>query len=296
MSYIYKITNLINNHIYIGYTSKSLKRRFYEHIYSAKKYLNPNSILYNAIRKYGQENFKIEEILSFDENEQDWEELEKYYINFYHATENGNYNICSGGNKPPTAYGDDNIKTKIKEKDYYTLVEDLKNVNISYKNLSKKYNISESELYNINQGHFLKHDNIEYPIRKYNKYEEQALKVIYLLSTSDELTNQQIADLADGVYFRANEVASINHGKKYAYLWNGDFPIRKVTVPKDYQEKQQKSEKIYQYILDKKEKGEKISQIGIQRDLGYSRLVVEKSIRGIYPYKLKNVKYPIQLY
>ena len=50
--------------------------------------------------------------------------------------------------------------------------------------------------------------------------------VINILANNKTLSNKKIADLIPN-YFRANEIASINNGKKYAYLWNGDFPIRK---------------------------------------------------------------------
>ena len=45
--------------------------------------------------------------------------------------------------------------------------------------------------------------------------------------TDKTLSNAKIAELFP-CYFRANEIASINTGKKYAYLWKGDFPIRKI--------------------------------------------------------------------
>ena len=59
MGYIYKITNLINGKIYIGQTRFNVQRRFHQHLYEAKKG-ELNFPLYSAIRKYGEENFKIE--------------------------------------------------------------------------------------------------------------------------------------------------------------------------------------------------------------------------------------------
>lgn len=35
MGYIYKITNKINNHLYIGQTSRTIKLRWIDHLYSA---------------------------------------------------------------------------------------------------------------------------------------------------------------------------------------------------------------------------------------------------------------------
>lgn len=293
MSYIYKITNNITNKLYIGYTSRSLQRRLYEHFYEAE-HTKSNTKLNLSIRKYGKDNFTIESIYEFDEKEEDWRELEKYYISLYNTYKGKGYNSTEGGDLPPISYGDANNKTKIKECQYYELVEDLKNLEMSYKDIGKKYNISVSQLYCINSGTSLHHEDVEYPIRIYNKFEEQALQIIHLLSTSIELSNQQIADSVDG-YFRANEVASINNGKKYAYLWKGDFPIRKVVVPNNYQEKQQIAKDILEYISLQKAQNKKVTQIQIQRDLKYGRSIVEKTIKGIYPYKVEGYNYPIRL-
>ena len=47
---IYKITNKVNGKVYIGQTTKSLKKRWTEHVYTnpTRKYL-----LHKAIQKYG---------------------------------------------------------------------------------------------------------------------------------------------------------------------------------------------------------------------------------------------------
>lgn len=68
MSYIYKITNIITNKIYIGYTSQNINKRFYQHKYEAfntDKESN-HSYLYQSMRKYGTENFIINIIYEFD--------------------------------------------------------------------------------------------------------------------------------------------------------------------------------------------------------------------------------------
>jgi|694.fasta_scaffold118007_4 group I intron endonuclease len=55
---IYIITNLINEKRYVGMTSKTLEVRFSGHKADARR--NKPWILHKAIRKYGEENFKIE--------------------------------------------------------------------------------------------------------------------------------------------------------------------------------------------------------------------------------------------
>lgn len=56
---IYKITNIINNKVYIG-SSISLKEREYKHFWMLKKGLHDNPYLQNSFDKYGKENFIFE--------------------------------------------------------------------------------------------------------------------------------------------------------------------------------------------------------------------------------------------
>ena len=58
---IYKITNQVNGKFYIGKTIKTLKNRFHNHCYDALK-RDSTTYFHRAIRKYGKENFILEEI------------------------------------------------------------------------------------------------------------------------------------------------------------------------------------------------------------------------------------------
>lgn len=93
MAKIYKIINTINNKIYIGCTIKSIEERFAEHESRSKIY-KYKCKLYNSVKKYGWENFKIEEILDCDESEMFV--LEKKYINEYNSFKLG-LNSTLGG-------------------------------------------------------------------------------------------------------------------------------------------------------------------------------------------------------
>lgn len=90
---IYKITNNVNGLIYVGCTINSLKQRFNEHLYRCFK-SDYKSKLYNSIKKYGQENFKIELIEECDLNT--IYETEKKYIQEYDSYNNG-LNSTIGG-------------------------------------------------------------------------------------------------------------------------------------------------------------------------------------------------------
>lgn len=170
MSYIYKITNQVNHKIYIGYTSRTLDRRFYEHGWEAKNQERKTTPLHSAILKYGQENFIIEPVEKFDEKEKSWQELEKFYISYFNCLIPNGYNILPGGNEPPKNYGDRNSKSKISDEQMKDLYAMLKDVNISYDEICNKFKISKSSLYNINSGKQRHNCFIDYPIRKYDIY------------------------------------------------------------------------------------------------------------------------------
>ena len=94
MSFIYKITNDINDKIYIGKTNATIQKRWQEHCHDFCKGRNKNRPLYYAMNKYGIEHFKAEKI---EECEYDIaEEREVYWINYYNSYING-YNATLGG-------------------------------------------------------------------------------------------------------------------------------------------------------------------------------------------------------
>ena len=108
---IYKITNKINNKIYIGLTTTSLVNRWNSHKGAAKS--NPRH-LYCSMRKYGVENFEIEQIDEASTLEE-LGQLERKYIAQYNSKnpEIG-YNLSAGGG---TSSLDDNGRTKLSIED-----------------------------------------------------------------------------------------------------------------------------------------------------------------------------------
>jgi group I intron endonuclease len=61
---IYKITNKLNGKFYVGKTIKSLSTRFYNHYYASKN--SSTTYFHKALRKYGKDNFIIEELDRYD--------------------------------------------------------------------------------------------------------------------------------------------------------------------------------------------------------------------------------------
>lgn len=163
MSWIYKITNLINNKIYVGYTKYTPEKRFQEHW---QQRFQDNSILHKAMIKYGKNNFKIEGLEEFNENLEDWCIKECYWIEKLQSQQPNGYNICEGGNKPPIHYGSDNVKSKLTKNQFYELIKDLKTYNLEFGQLAVKYALSQSQIERINKGEYRRLEDEDYPLRK----------------------------------------------------------------------------------------------------------------------------------
>jgi len=118
---VYKITNTENNKIYIGKTKEYYKDNFFgiegrlkNHLtcaFSKSKY-NDCPRLYNAIRKYGKDKFRIDLIEETTEELIDSREI--YYINRFNSTnDNIGYNISLGGGGRSVVNVDEEIRNKI---------------------------------------------------------------------------------------------------------------------------------------------------------------------------------------
>lgn len=98
MPYIYKVTNKINGKIYIGKTVRTIKIRWKEHCSDYKKRNMEKRPLYDAMNKYGIENFEISLVEECDGNI--LSEREKYWIEYYGSFKYG-YNATIGGDGKP---------------------------------------------------------------------------------------------------------------------------------------------------------------------------------------------------
>lgn len=92
---IYKITNLINGKQYIGQTSKLyVNTRWCEHKNNARN--GKKSYLYNAIRKYGEDNFEFKVLLSKIPIEK-LDFYEQLWIKKLNTRSPNGYNLTDGG-------------------------------------------------------------------------------------------------------------------------------------------------------------------------------------------------------
>ena len=94
MSYIYKITNITNGKSYIGKTMKTIQERWDEHCHEYTKERSEKRPLYAAMKKYGVENFKIEQVEECSDTILN--ERECYWIEYYGTFKYG-YNATLGG-------------------------------------------------------------------------------------------------------------------------------------------------------------------------------------------------------
>lgn len=100
---IYIIENLINGKVYVGKTSKSVEKRWNDHLKKAKA--KENRRLYDSINKYGSENFKIAELDSADDEEK-INEMESWYIHIFRSyNKEYGYNMTFGGDGGNTISG-----------------------------------------------------------------------------------------------------------------------------------------------------------------------------------------------
>ena len=85
--YIYKITNIQNNKVYIGQTIRPIKDRFHRHINDAMNNILDTHFA-RAIRKYGKNNFIIEQI-DTAKTQDELNKKEQYWIQYYNSVIDG---------------------------------------------------------------------------------------------------------------------------------------------------------------------------------------------------------------
>lgn len=94
--FLYKITNLINNKIYIGQTVQQPRCRWNRHKSDARK-KNPTQYITRAMKKYGIDNF-IFEVIAACKTYEDTNDTEIFIIAQHNSCNKKNgYNISSGG-------------------------------------------------------------------------------------------------------------------------------------------------------------------------------------------------------
>lgn len=151
---IYSITNLVNNHMYIG-QSVDIDRRINQHISCLTKNKHYNTYLQNAVNKYGIDNFTFNTIKECDKDDLNF--YENFYIKYYNTYENG-YNLTEGGEKYPTSY------KEIAKKRSDTALKNKKSRKNNKTGYYRVYIVYDNK---VKQGFFYR-----YRAKKYGKWKE----------------------------------------------------------------------------------------------------------------------------
>lgn len=217
---IYIIKNIINGKIYVG-QSQNAAIRFKQH---CKPCNSDNSVIGKAIKKYGKNNFTMHIIEHQIEN---YNERERYWIDYYHSIVPFGYNIMSGGETPPVLYGEDSPVCSLSDKDLKLLQDDLSNTNKSYRELSKEYGISKKQVMRINYGLSRASLDVRYPLRKVaNKNGKLSINDVELIIDMLKNTYFLNGEIARMFNVDVHAISCINSGKTHR-ISGESYPIRK---------------------------------------------------------------------
>jgi hypothetical protein len=133
---VYKITNNVNGHGYIGITQCSLAKRWREHLCAART--GNDKRLYRAMRKYGTDNFSIAALYEAD-SFQELQAVERGLIAAHgtYASNGKGYNLTAGGE------GKDRVDQKFGEAlPYSVLTEEI----VAFARDPQHWNISNADV------------------------------------------------------------------------------------------------------------------------------------------------------
>lgn len=204
MGYIYKISNSINDKVYIGQTLYPIEKRWQEHCNACKRKQLQHRPLYSAMQKYGIKNFHIELLEECDNDLLD--SKEQYWIAYYNSYNKG-YNATIGGDgkrKPLPVFQE--------LYDYYNAPT------VSIVETAKHFNISGSSVRKI-----FTENNIGY-VKKPTVHDYKKIAEIYQLIQNEAETAKQCncsittvktaCDTYNIPILSAIEVTKAKHSKK----------------------------------------------------------------------------------
>ena len=129
--WVYKITNIQNNKVYIGQTIRPIQDRFRRHINDALNNILDTHFA-RAIKKYGKNNFIIEQI-DQAQTQNELNKKEQYWIQYYNSVQEG-YNETDAISK----CGGNTYQSKT-EKEMEVIKEKIRQTKLGAKNpMAKK--------------------------------------------------------------------------------------------------------------------------------------------------------------
>ena len=271
---IYIIKNDINDKVYIGQTANPEQR--WEQYCSLVKHKPNAQVITKAMKKYGIEHFTMSILES---NVINYDEREKYWINYYNSIVPNGYNIAIGGEG--IGSGINNPMAKIKSEDVLAeLIDEIIQNILPFEILAKKYNISEGQISEINRGKAYYNPELQYPLRQSRYTEEKIKQLTYSLKYELDKSLQQIAKEYEIDLSYLND---INQGRAW-YRDYINYPIRLG--------KMKKAEIIHPQIKNLL-KNSTLSQKEIAQKFNVSQMTVSEINQGKRGYD-KNIEYPIR--
>lgn len=186
---IYKITNLINQHCYIG-QSRNIFKRWSNHKVNAfnKNYKGYDYPLYKAFRKYGLKNFCfeiLEECKISDLANKEFNYIQLFNPE-YNQTINTSYNVVP-----------QKLTFQEVQEIQFLLINDKRGV-VSHCLLAKKYNVSKDTIRDINVGRTWKNDNFVYPLHysKFDANKPTEMKQKHCVNTNEKKKNYSLPNIS----------------------------------------------------------------------------------------------------
>jgi group I intron endonuclease len=240
LSGIYKITNIVNNKIYIG-SSCNLKNREWQHFNQLKRNKHSSIKLQNAYNKYEKDKFKFEIIAKCPE--QYLIKLEQWFIDNLKPE----YNIFKKAGKYIKKNGFENLSKSISKKhkedkenriknnryklnkDQVIEIKKLIAYNKTALEISKIFNVAQNTIQSIKSKRTWT-DVPDYIVPENEKHLINNIKIQsrHLTKYSDEILIEAIKDRINGLsikeirkkYNLGKQVENILYKKSRVYLWD----------------------------------------------------------------------------
>jgi len=216
---VYLITNIVNDKKYVGMTGRPLKFRFQHHVYDSNA--GSTNYLHYAIRKYGEDNFKIKLLESFETREESLD-AEVRYIKQFGTYLGEGYNMTPGGEGVRAFKGEDNHFAKITSKTAAKISWLLQHTDMTQYQIADEFEqVTRAIVSFISTGRAWNHIK---PIKPQDKHIKDRKGIAKTLSTTKA---EQVKHLAlDGNFSQRNigkvfgvsqsTVSQIKRGEYYA--------------------------------------------------------------------------------
>lgn len=214
---IYIIKNKFNNKVYIG-QSVNPEQRWKQYKSAAAK-APENQLITKAMNKYGFKNFWMEIL---EEGVENYDEREKYWIQYFNSITPNGYNLANGGKGSGNGIYAPGAAIK-NEEVLMEIIDEIIQDTLPLIEIAKKFNISYQIINEINQGHTYYNSDLSYPLRESKKFSKEKLKQI-TYSLKYEL-DKNFSDIAKEYKCDLSFLHDINQGKVYfrEYL---TYPLR----------------------------------------------------------------------